>query len=45
MRFSCDFLPNPANVAPFVRWNKQKVYARREMFFYGIESSKMLWKI
>ena len=30
------------NVAPFVRWNKQKERARREMHFYGIESSKML---
>ena len=40
--FGCDFLPNPGNVAPFVKWNKQKERARREIHFYGNESSKML---
>ena len=29
--FGCDFLPNPGNVAPFVKWNKQKERARREI--------------
>ena len=37
-----SFLPNPENVTPFLRWNKQKDRARREMHFYGIETSKML---
>ena len=29
-------------MAQFVRWNKQKERARREMYFYSIESNKML---
>ena len=33
------FHKNPGNVASFVRWNKQKESARREMHFYNIESS------
>ena len=45
LRFGCDFLPDPGNVAPFVRWNKQKERARRQMDFYGIEVNKMLRKI
>ena len=40
MRFSCDFLPNPGNVVPFVRRNEQKEKARREIHFYGIEQVK-----
>ena len=36
------FLPNPENITPFVKLNKYKEGAHREMHFYGIESSKML---
>ena len=36
------FLPNPGNITPFVKSNKQKEGALREMHFYSIESSKML---
>ena len=42
MRFYCNFLPNPENINPFVRWNKQKERARREMFYHEIETSKSL---
>ena len=41
LRFNCDFLPNPGNITPFVRWNKQKESAPHEMYFYVIESSKL----
>ena len=41
----CDFLPNHGNITPFVKWNKQKESARREMYFHVIESSKILRKI
>ena len=42
MRFYCNFLPNLENRTQFLRWNKQKERARREMYFYDIETSKML---
>ena len=45
LRFYCNFLPNPENVTPFLRWNKKRERACHEMHFYGIETSKMLWKI
>ena len=40
-RFGCNFLPNPGNIAPFVRWNKQKERACQEMHFYDIKYNVM----
>ena len=43
-RFGCDFFRRSGNITLFVRWNKQKERARREIRFYGTESNKILWK-
>ena len=47
LRFGCDFLPNPLNINLFVKWNKQKERARRDMHFCDIESKtppRKFWK-